>query len=337
MRAIGFTTPGDPSVLIDLDLELPDPNATGHDLLVEVRAVSVNPIDTKVRRRPLPEGSGPKVLGWDAAGVVRAVGPEVTLFAPGDQVWYAGSVVRPGTNSELHLVDERIVAHKPTTLDFAEAAAMPLTTITAWELLFDRLGVVRGAGQGQTLLIVGAAGGVGSMLTQLAARLTELRVVGTASRPETSEWVTSLGADHVIDHTRSLAPQLDALGVAGVELIASLTHTQEHFPQLAEILAPQGRIGLIDDPRQLDVVALKSKAASLHWESMFTRSTFGTVDLVEQHNLLTETARLVDAGVLVTTLRGVVGPIDAKHLRAAHERVESGRAVGKFVLDGWLS
>lgn len=335
MRAIGYTTPGDPGVLTDI--ELPDPSATGRDLLVEVRAISVNPIDTKVRRRTTPETGQAKVLGWDAAGVVRAVGPDVTLFSPGDEVWYAGALIRPGANSELHVVDERIVARKPETLDFAAAAAMPLTTITAWELLFDRLTVPRGGGQGQTLLIVGAAGGVGSMLTQLAAQLTQLRVVGTASRPESAAWVSALGADHVIDHSQPLPAQLAELGIEGVEVIASLTHTDEHFPQLVQVLAPQGRIGLIDDPQHIDIRALKPKAASLHWESMFTRSTFDTADLIAQHHLLAEVARLVDAGIVRTTTDSPRGQIQAESLRAAHEFIESGRAVGKVVLAGWPS
>lgn len=333
MRAIGYTTPGDPGVLTDI--ELPDPSATSRDLLVEVRAISVNPVDTKVRRRAAPEPGQPKVLGFDVAGVVSAVGLDVTLFAPGDEVWYAGALVRPGANSELHLVDERIVARKPTSVDFPAAAAMPLTTITAWELLFDRLAVPKGGSDSRTLLIVGAAGGVGSMLTQLAAQLTGLRVIGTASRPESAAWVSSLGADRVVDHSQPLSPQLAELGISGVEVIASLTHTDQHFPQLVQVLAPQGRIGLIDDPTQFDVQALKPKAASLHWESMFTRSTFHTPDMIEQHNLLAEVAGLVDAGTLRTTVQSARGPINAASVRAAHEFIESGRSVGKVVLAGW--
>lgn len=333
MRAIGYTATGPAAVL--QDVELPDPAPTAHDLLVEVRAISVNPVDTKVRRNAAPEPGQVKVLGWDAAGVVRAVGPGVTRFAPGDEVWYAGSVTRPGANSELHLVDERIAARKPTSLDFAEAAAMPLTTITAWELLFDRLGVARDGGEGSELLIVGAAGGVGSMLTQLAAHLTRLRVIGTASRPESAGWVRTLGANDVIDHSRPLAEQLEAIGVDGVEYIASLTHTDEHYPQLAGVLAPQGRLALIDDPQQLDVRLLKQKAGSLHWEYMFARPMFGTPDLVRQHELLAEVAGLVDTGVLRTTLQSSRGEITAENLRAAHEFIESGRAVGKVVLAGW--
>ena len=312
MRAIGYTTPGPATVLVDL--ELPDPAPTGRDLLVEVRAVSVNPVDTKVRRNSAPPPGEVKVLGWDAAGVVRAVGAEVAGFAPGDEVWYAGSVTRPGANSELHLVDERIVAAKPASLDFPAAASMPLTTITAWELLFDRLGVVRDGGSGASLLIVGAAGGVGSMLTQLASRLTRLQVIGTASRPETAEWVRALGAHHVIDHSRPLAGQLADLGVADVEYIASLTHTGQHFPQLAALIAPQGRFALIDDPQELDVRLLKQKAASLHWEYMFARPMFNTPDLIAQHRLLAEVlgqALRADAGLQRLVVAGGAGGDDA--------------------------
>lgn len=333
MRAIGYTTPGAASVL--QDVELPEPAAEGHDLLVEVRAISVNPVDTKVRARAGADEGQIKVLGWDVAGVVRSVGADVTLFAPGDEVWYAGSLIRPGGNSELHVVDERITARKPKSLGFAEAAALPLTAITAWELLFDRLGVPLGGGADQSLLIVGAAGGVGSILTQLAASLTSLRVIGTASRPESAEWVRSLGAHDVIDHSQPLVPQLAGLGVDGVELIASLNHTDSHFAQLVEVLEPQGKLGLIDDPAELDARLLKQKAASLHWEFMFTRSMFNTPDLAAQHDLLAEVARLVDGGTLRTTLEGVRGQITATNLRATHEFIESGHAVGKIVLEGW--
>jgi len=332
MRAVGITAPGGVEVL--QDLELPDPRPGDRDLLVEVRAISVNPVDTKVRRRPVPEGTT-TVLGWDVAGVVREVGPRVAGFSAGDEVWYAGSLVRPGANSELHLVDERIAALKPASIGFAEAAALPLTTITAWELLFDRLGVGVDEPAGRTLLVVGAAGGVGSILVQLAARRTRLRVIGTASRPESQDWVKSLGADAVVDHSRPLRPQLEAIGVEGVELIASLTHTDQHFPQLADVLAPQGRIGLIDDPEVLDVRLLKQKAASLHWEFMFTRPMFSTPDVGRQGELLAETAALVDAGVLRSTLDGVQGVVSAATLQEAHRFIESGRAVGKVVLEGW--
>lgn len=332
MRAIGYHQAGGPDVLTDL--ELPEPTPGPRDLLVQVLAVSVNPVDTKVRTRGAP-ADGPGVLGWDVAGVVQAVGSEVTLFAPGDEVFYAGSIVRPGANSELHVVDERIVGPKPSSLGFPEAAALPLTAITAWELLFDRLGVARDGGEGQTLLVVGAAGGVGSVLVQLASRLTRLRVVGTASRPETQQWVRELGADEVIDHHADLRAELDRVGVGTIDLVASLTHTDQHFAAVVEVLTPQGRFGLIDDPGPLDVSLLKPKAASLHWELMFTRSRFETPDMIEQHRLLTEVARLVDEGTIRTTLDEVYGQITADNLRRAHEFVESGRAKGKVVLAGW--
>lgn len=338
MRAIGYRTPGDPDVLEDV--ELPEPDVGPRDLLVEVRAVSVNPVDTKVRRRQgAPEGSSHQVLGWDAAGVVLEAGPEVTSFAVGDEVWYAGSLTRAGANSERHVVDERIAARKPASLDFAQAAALPLTTITAWELLFDRLGVprteARDGGAGQTLLVVGAAGGVGSVLVQLAARLTGLRVVATASRPETRQWVTRLGADDVVDHREPLSEALRAEGVDSVDLVAALTHTEDHFEEIAEAVAPQGRVAVIDDPAHLDVTLLKRKSASLHWEFMFTRSMFETADVEEQGRLLAEVAALVDDGTIRTTTDSVHGEISAATLRSAHAFVERGRAIGKVVLAEW--
>lgn len=318
-----------------LDLDLPEPSPGARDLLVQVRAIAVNPVDTKVRRSAAPPDGEAKVLGWDAAGVVLGVGREVTLFKPGDEVWYAGSLTRAGANSERHVVDERIVARKPASLDFAQAAALPLTAITAWELLFDRLGVARDGGDGQSLLIVGAAGGVGSILTQLARRLTRLRVVGTASRPDTRQWVQDLGAHDVIDHAQSLLPQLQRIGLPQVSLVAGLTHTDLHFASLVEALEPQGRLGLIDDPAALDVGALKRKSLSLHWEFMFTRSMFETPDMVRQHALLADVAALVDQGVLRTTMGEHFGLINASNLRRAHRLLESHQAKGKLVLEGF--
>ena len=343
MRAIGYRSAGEADELEDV--ELPDPTPEGRDLLVEVRAISVNPVDTKVRRRQGPEeGEEVKVLGWDVAGVVRTVGPDASAFSVGDEVWYAGTIARPGANSELHLVDERIVSRKPATIGFAQSAALPLTAITAWELLFDRLGVQRNVGQGQTLLVVGAAGGVGSILVQLASRLTNLRVVGTASRPESQQWVKQLGANEVIDHGQPLVPQLARIGIEQVELIAALTHTDQHYEELVEALAPQGRIGVIDDPEGgLDATPLKQKSGSLHWEFMFTRSAFGTEDMAEQGRILDQVARLVDAGTVRTTTStgGPDGedpkPITAANLREAHAFLESHQAVGKVVLEGWES
>jgi zinc-binding alcohol dehydrogenase family protein len=337
MKAIGLyrSAPIDQDDAL-LDLTLPDPVPGPRDLLVEVRAVSVNPVDTKVRRNATLREGEPRVLGYDAAGIVRAIGAEVTLFRPGDRVWYAGAIDRPGTNAELHAVDERIVGRMPERLSFAEAAALPLTAITAWELLFDRLQVPRDGGDGDALLVTGAGGGVGSILVQLARQLTGLTVIGTASRPETRDWVRTLGAHHVIDHTRPLQPQLEAIGHPQVRHVASLTHTEQHYDALVQALAPQGRLGLIDDPTTpLDPMKLKLKSASLHWEMMFARSLHGTPDMIEQHRLLNAVADLVDAGRLRTTVAEHFGRIDAGNLKRAHALIESGRARGKVVLEGF--
>ena len=323
------------------DVQLADPTPGPHDLLVEVRAISVNPVDTKIRHGVIRLGDAPdngaaKVLGWDAAGTVKAVGSEVSLFKPGDKVFYAGAIDRAGANSELHVVDERIVGRMPGSLDFARAAALPLTAITAWELLFERLGVREGKGdERQSLLVIGAAGGVGSILVQLARQLTGLTVIGTASRAETQQWVRELGAHHVIDHSQPLLPQLKALGHDQVSMVASLTHTDQHLDQLIEALAPQGKLALIDDPAQLDVVKLKRKSLSLHWEFMYTRSLFQTEDMVEQHRLLNRVSQLIDDGVLKTTVGEHFGRIDAANLRRAHALLESGKARGKIVLEGF--
>lgn len=335
MKAITFTQHAlpieDPQALFDTDIPRPTPGP--RDLLVEVRAVSVNPVDTKARAGTFTKE--PKILGWDAAGIVREVGSEVTLFQPGDEVFYAGSIARTGSYSELHLVDERIVGHKPRSLSPAHAAALPLTSITAWELLFDRLGVVEGTGEGKCLLITGAAGGVGSMLVQLARQLTRLTVIGTASRQETADWVKQLGAHHVIDHSQPLLAQLQAIGIAEVDYVASLTHTEQHFLQLIEVLKPQGRLGVIDDPDSLDVMPLKRKSLSLHWELMFTRSLYETADMIEQHHLLNRVSDLIDLGVLQTTVGEHFGAINAANMRRAHALVESGKARGKIVLEGF--
>ncbi|MCE9899259.1 zinc-binding alcohol dehydrogenase family protein [Raoultella terrigena] len=314
-------------------IELPVPTAEGHDLLVEVKAISVNPVDTKVRAGF--DADTPRVLGWDAVGTVKAVGDAVTLFAPGDEVWYAGALGRPGSNAEFQLVDERIVALKPRSLDNASAAALPLTAITAWELLFDRLGVQEGGNAGDTLLIVGAAGGVGSILTQLARRLTGMTVIGTASRPESQKWVLDAGAHHVIDHNKPLSEELARIGVKEVTHVASLNNTEQHYLQLIDALAPQGKLALIDDPQTLDARPLKAKSISLHWEFMFTRSMFETSDIVAQHQLLTRVAALIDDKTIKTTLGEHFGAITAENLQKAHAQLETGRAVGKIVLEGF--
>jgi len=337
MRAVGYRKSlpiEDPQSLLDLEIDKPAPQ--GRDLLVQVKAISVNPVDYKVRKRAEPkEGEPAKILGYDATGVVAATGPDVTLFKPGDEVWYAGSIIRPGTNSEFHLVDERIVGGKPKSLGFAAAAALPLTSITAWEMLFDRFAVARGGGEGKSLLIVGGAGGVGSIATQLARTLTKLTVIATASRPETQAWCRELGAHHVIDHSRPMAEQLKAKGHRFVDYIFGVTHSDQHFDTIADVIAPQGKFGLIDDPKPFEFSKLKGKSASLHWEAMFTRSTFQTPDMDAQHRLLNEVAGMVDAGTVRTTLAENLGAINAANLRRAHAMVESGRMRGKLVLEGF--
>jgi zinc-binding alcohol dehydrogenase family protein len=336
MKAVGYrqSLPIDDPASLE-DLELPAPTPAARDLLVRVKAVSVNPVDTKVRRGVAPEPGQAKVLGWDAVGTVEAVGASVSAFRPGDRVYYAGSIIRPGANSELHVVDERIAALAPQSLDDAQAAALPLTTITAYELLFDRLRVAKNGGAGQTLLIVGGAGGVGSILIQLARQLTGLRVVATASRAETRAWCLSLGAQAVIDHSKPLAAELRAAGIGEVDMVASLTETARHYAQIIESLRPQGQLAVIDDAPVLDAMPLKGKSISLHWELMFTRSKFETPDMARQGELLAEVAALVDAGRIRTTANASFGTINAANLRRAHALIESGRAQGKVVLAGF--
>lgn len=337
MKAIGYKTPGAINRADALvDIELPRSGPTGRDLLVAVRAVSVNPVDTKVRRSAQPADDGWKVLGWDAVGQVVEVGDGVVGFKPGDDVFYAGSITRPGSNSEFHLVDERIVGSKPASLSDAEAAALPLTALTAWEMLFDRIDVAKPVpGAANAILIVGGAGGVGSIAIQLARALTDLTVIATASRPETEAWVRELGAHHVIDHSRPLAEQVAALGIGAPAFVFSTTETTRHLSEIVELIAPQGRFGLIDDPDALDVILFKRKAVSIHWELMFTRSIFQTADMGEQGRILGQVARLVDGGRIRTTATSTLTPINAANLRQAHALLESGRARGKVVLEGF--
>lgn len=337
MKAVGYkkSLPVDAAeALIDFEAAKPEPK--GRDIRVAVRAISANPVDYKVRKRAAPPEGEFKILGYDAAGIVDAVGPEVTLFKPGDEVFYAGSILRQGTNSELHLVDERIAGRKPKTLSFAQAAALPLTSITAWELLFDRLSAIPGKSvDPRTLLIIGGAGGVGSILIQLARRLTGLTVVATASRPESRKWCLDLGAHAVVDHAAAMKEQIEKLKLPPVALVASLTNTDQHYKALADIMAPQGKYGLIDDPPDFNVAAFKGKSISIHWESMFTRSSFQTPDMIGQHHLLNDVADLVDKGVVKTTLGENFGPINAANLKRAHALLESGKSRGKIVLEGW--
>ena len=332
MKAVGFRQ-GGPIDREDalIDIEVADPSPGPRDLIVRVHAVSVNPIDTKLRGGAKPADE-PMVLGYDAAGVVEAVGSEVTLFAPGDEVFHAGTVKRPGTNAELHAVDERLVGRKPRSIDFAQAAALPLTGLTAWELLFDRLRVPRGGGEGQSILIVNGAGGVGSMLVQLARQLTKLRVIATASRAESIAWVRQMGAHDVIDRRAPLHDGLSGIGVKSVDFIASLAASDRHLPAYARIIAPQGRLAIIDDVKSFDIVPLRQNSVTVAWEGVFTRSIYGTSDMVEQHHALCEIARLVDEGVLQGTMTRDLGPMSAAALRQAHALVETGTAIGKLVL-----
>jgi zinc-binding alcohol dehydrogenase family protein len=337
MKAVGYYTPGMIERVDSLvDIELAEPVAGPRDLLVRVKAVSVNPVDTKVRKGAAPAAGEVRVLGWDAAGIVEAVGDQVALFKPGNEVFYAGALQRSGTNAELHTVDERIVGHKPRSLEWDAAAALPLTALTAWEILFDRLRVPYGRKCGSgTLLIINGAGGVGSILIQLARRLTGLTVVATASRPETIDWVRTMGAHHVIDHRRPLDEGLRALGIEHADYVASLTASDQHLPAIVELIGPQGAIALIDDPNAFDIVPFKRKSVSVSWELMFTRSIFETDDMIEQHRILNEVSALVDSGILRTTMTSSNGPINATNLKAAHALLENGAAIGKAVLFGF--
>lgn len=338
MKAIALTRYlpiDDPESLVEVDL--PDPTADGHDLLVRVEAISVNPVDTKLRAPKAQVESEPRVLGFDAAGTVVAVGPDVTGFKPGDAVYYAGDVTRPGSNAQLQRVDARLVGRKPTTLDFAQAAALPLTTITAWELLFQRMPYAAdGGGAGKTLLIIAGAGGVGSIAIQLARR-AGFTVVATASRPQTVAWCRELGAHHVVDHRQPLAPQLAALGFTTVDAAINLADTDRYWEALGELLAPQGHLGLIVEPSGALRIGdpYKAKCIGIHWEMMFARPRFRTADMAEQGAILDRVAGLIDAGELRTTLTETLSPIDAANLREAHRRLESGTTIGKLALAGW--
>jgi NADPH:quinone reductase len=337
MKAVALTRYlpiDDPNSLVDVELEKPAP--TGHDLLVAVKAIAVNPVDYKVRAPKDDVESSPKVLGWDAAGIVEAIGQDVTLFKPGDEVFYAGDITRQGTNSEFHLVDERIVGIKPKSLGFAQAAAFPLTAITAYEAFFDRLRIdVGGANKSDTLLIVGGAGGVGSVGIQIA-KIAELTVIATASRPESIEWVRALGADHVINHREPLRPQIEALGIKHVDYIALFNDTDGHWDAATDLIRPQGHIvTIVENKGALNQNTMKTKAATFSWEFMFARSMYQTADMIEQHKLLNQISDWIDSGRIRATANNVVSPINAENLRAAHQTLESGRSIGKLVLEGW--
>jgi zinc-binding alcohol dehydrogenase family protein len=337
MKAIGYVDSlpaADEKALFEFETAKPDPGP--RDLLVRIKAIAVNPVDTKVRMRRQGTKDAPVILGWDATGVVEAVGAEVTLFKAGDAVYYAGDITRAGCNAEYGLVDERIAGRKPKSLDFAAAAALPLTAITAWEALFHRLRLPIGKqASDDAILITGAGGGVGSIAVQLARRLTNLTVIGTASRAETRDWVTKLGAHHVIDHSKKLSEELKRIGIPQVRYVFSITQSEKHWDEIVAALAPQGEICLIDDPKQIDVMKIKGKAGALHIELMFVRPMHQTPDMIQQHKLLNEVAGLVDDGLVKTTMGENLGRISAANLRRAHQKLESGSTIGKIVLEGF--
>lgn len=337
MRAVGYRE----SLPIEnadalLDIEVPKPTPNGYDLLVQVHAIAVNPVDTKVRKRAQPPAGEYKILGWDAVGTVVEMGPQCRRYKAGDVVFYAGNVNKPGCNSEYQLVDERIVGRKPSSLTHEQAAALPLTAITAWEMMFDRLEISRIPSHSRgNMVIIGGAGGVGSIAIQIARKLTGLNVVATASRKQSRDWCLKLGAHHVIDHSQPMAEQLRALGVDGARYVLGLTATDKHFTTIADIMQPQGKFALIDDPGPIDVSLLKRKSVSLHWELMFTRPIFETEDMIKQQQLLNDIADLIDSGSIVTTFGQHLGAITAANLREAHRRIESGTTIGKLVLSGF--
>lgn len=339
MKAVGLTrylSIDHPESLVDY--ELPVPEVSGRDLLVHVHAVAVNPVDTKVRKPKDKIEPQPKILGWDAAGEVIKVGPNCTLFKPGDKVFYAGDITRPGSNAEYQLIDERIVGHMPVSLNFEQAAALPLTAVTAWEALFDRLEIPQqpASTQGKSILIIGGAGGVGSIAIQLARQLTGLTVVATASRVETSQWVRDLGAHHVVNHRQDLVKQLSEIGITQLDYIFCCNDTDAYFPAMAELIKPQGRIcSIVETVKPVDINLLKNKSAIFVWEFMYTRSMYQTEDMIEQHHILERVAKLVDEGQIRTTVKDILSPINADNLRQAHARLEAGSVIGKIVLSGW--
>ncbi|NRT17111.1 zinc-binding alcohol dehydrogenase family protein [Flavobacterium sp. 28A] len=316
------------------DVTVETPKATGRDILVEIKAISVNPADYKVRANMPADGDNWKIIGWDATGIVKEVGENVTLFKVGDEVMYAGDITRQGSYAEYQVVDERIVGKKPSSLSYAEAAALPLTSLTAYEMLFDRLEVAKDDAN-KSILVIGAAGGVGSILVQLAKKLTKLKIVGTASREETTEWLKELGADTVINHQNKLSEEFEKYKLAAPDYIVSLNATEQHAEEIVKVIKPQGKFGFIDDPKSFNIMPFKAKSVSTHWEFMFTRSMFKTEDMIGQHNILNEVATLIDNGTIKTTLGENFGTINAEKLRKAHAFLETGKAKGKIVLEGF--
>lgn len=335
MKAIGYKKClpiEDKNALQDIVLEMP--KVSGRDLLVEIKAIAVNPVDYKIRQRRAPESGEWAVIGWDAAGVVKEIGSDVTLFKVGDEVWYAGDLNRPGSNAEYQLVDERIVGHKPRSLSMAAAAALPLTTLTAWELLFDRMNIAKNDPK-KSILVIGAAGGVGSILVQLVKQLTQLKLICTASRAITTAWLKELNVDVIVNHRNKLSEELRSNHLAAPDYVISLNATEQHFDEIVQLIKPQGKFGFIDGPSSLNIMPFKNKSIATYFEFMYTRSMFQTEDMIEQHNILNETAQLIDEGILRTTLGEHYGKINAANLRKAHAMLESGKAKGKIVLEGF--
>ena len=335
MKAIGYqqSLPIENELSLQ-DIELETPTAHGHDILVEVKAVSVNPVDFKIRQA-MPAADGEyKVIGWDATGVVKSVGENVSLFKPGDKVWYAGDITRSGSNAQFQLVDERIVGHMPSSLSYGEAAALPLTSITAWELLFDRLNVSKND-DSKSILVIGAAGGVGSIMVQLLKQRTKLNIIASASRPETISWLEDLGADTIVNHRNPISEEFAAKNLSEVDYVVSLNNTEQHLPEIEKVVKPQGQFALIDDPETLNIVPFKNKSVSVHWELMFTRSLFKTDDMQEQHIILNNVATMIDQGQIKTTVGEHLGKINAANLRKAHQHLETQTAKGKVVLEGF--
>ena len=335
MKAIGYkeNLPIEDSKSLQ-DVKLAMPKATGRDILVEIKAISVNPADYKVRAGMPVEGDDWKIIGWDATGTVKEVGEDVSLFKVGDEVWYAGDFTRQGSYAQFQVVDERIVGKKPQSLSYAEAAALPLTSLTAWEMLFDRLEVAK-TDANKSILVIGAAGGVGSILVQLAKKLTKLNIIATASREETTAWLKELGAETVINHRNKLSEEFEKFSLPAPEYVVSLNATEQHVDEIAKLIKPQGKFGFIDDPKSLNVMPFKRKAVSTHIELMFTRSMFQTEDMIEQHHILDKVSELIDKGTIKTTLGENFGTINAENLRKAHAFLETGKAKGKIVLEGF--
>lgn len=335
MKAVGYKK----NLAIENDgslqnIEVPTPKATGKDILVEVKAISVNPVDFKIRQSRKPKDGNWEIIGWDAAGIVKEIGGDVELFNVGDEVWYAGELTRQGSNAQFQLVDERIVGKKPVSLSFADAAAMPLTSLTAWEMLFDRIKIEK-ENSSKSILIIGAAGGVGSILVQLVKKLTKLKVIGTASREETRRWLKDLGVDTVLNHKKQLSEEFNREKLPEADYVISTNATDQHFNEIIKIIGPQGKFGFIDDPKVIDATSFKPKAVSVHYELMFTRSLFKTPDMIEQHHILNKISELVDDGIIKTTIGEHFGTINATNLKKAHRLLESGKAKGKIVLEGF--